>query len=39
MAKGELEIIPAHYNFYTNEVEILPYEDCKQNLSVDTVLS
>jgi len=24
MEKNELEIIPAHYNFYTNEVEILP---------------
>lgn len=24
MSKGELEIVPAHYNFYTNEVEILP---------------
>ena len=23
MARNELEIIPAHYNFYTNEVEIL----------------
>lgn len=25
MVQGELEIVPAHYNFYTNEVEIMTF--------------
>lgn len=35
MAKNELEIIPAHYNFYTNEVEIIALEDSKNGIFSD----
>lgn len=43
MSKNELEIVPAHYNFYNNEVEILTKNDkfYKRILSekIDTVFS
>lgn len=39
MTDGELEIIPAHYNFYTNEVEILSLETYEKERLSETVFN